>query len=92
MLYSASLQNILRVKIITDPSAHPGDDPLPVICVSHDDLAALSVVVANAHLVDVIGTLDTQILVDLKLDGKAMAIPTKAPLYMETLEKYINKS
>ena len=56
---------------------------LPLVGVAHDDLPALCVVSGHAHLLDVLGRLDADGLVDLVFDGQAVAVPAEPALHVE---------
>ena len=72
----------LVVVLEVDPAAEARYDRLPLVRVAHDDLAALVVVVVDAHLEHVLGSLDAVRLVDLVLDGQAVTVPAEAALHM----------
>ena len=67
---------VIVVKI--NPAAHARDGLLPLLAIAHDNAAALLVIVADAHGEHVILGADAELLVDLVLDGQAMAVPAEA--------------
>ena len=63
-----------------DPPAEAVDDGLPLAGVPHDDVPALLVVLLDAHLEHLLLVGDLQLLVDLVLDGEAVAVPPEPAL------------
>mmetsp|Transcript_5114 Transcript_5114/g.7795 ORF Transcript_5114/g.7795 Transcript_5114/m.7795 type:complete len:530 (-) Transcript_5114:157-1746(-) len=63
-----------------NPSSEPADNLLPLLGVRHDDFAASSVVLLHSDLLSLDGGLDVVLLVDLVLDGQAVAIPSESSL------------
>jgi len=61
-----------------DPPSGARDDGLPLRDVARDDGAALLVVLVDSELEDVLALFDAKLLVDLVLDGEAVAIPAEA--------------
>lgn len=62
---------------------HPPHDALPLVRVPHDDGAALCVVRLDPHGHDVVPALDPELLVNLKLDREAVAVPPPLALDAE---------
>ncbi len=60
----------------------PVDRGLPFLGVAHHNGAALGVVLVDAHLEHVVTPGNTQLLVDLKLDWQAVAVPSKPAGHM----------
>ena len=65
----------LVVVLEVDPSAEAGDGRLPLLGVPRDDGPARLVVLVDAHLQYLIAVGDVELLVDLVLDGEAVAVP-----------------
>lgn len=61
----------LVVILKIDPPAQSADDLLPLRGVSHHDLSALSVVLGNSQLEDVIASFNAKLFVDFKLDRQS---------------------
>ncbi|EPY28156.1 hypothetical protein STCU_05273 [Strigomonas culicis] len=68
----------LVVVIEVDPATGALHRLAPLVGVPHDNLLALVIVVANPILEHVVGRLDTELLVDLKLDWQTVTVPAKA--------------
>eukprot|EP00966_Prymnesium_polylepis_P237473 5492223-Prymnesium_polylepis.2 len=70
----------LVVILKVNPAADALDGLLPLLGVAHHNLAALGVVVGDAHLEHIVASLDVERLVDLKLDRQPVAVPPEAAL------------
>ena len=57
-----------------------GECYLPFLGISHHDGAALGIVRLDAHGKHVVAARDAELLVDLELDGQAVAVPAEAAL------------
>ena len=62
-----------------DPAADTADGPFPFLRVTLDDGAAGGVVLGHPELEDLLARLELERLVDLVLNGHAVAVPAKAP-------------
>ena len=70
----------LVVVLEVDPPPQSIDGPLPLLGVPRDDAAARLVVLVDSHLQHLIAVRDVELLVDLVLDGEAVAVPPRAAL------------
>mmetsp|Transcript_6466 Transcript_6466/g.14027 ORF Transcript_6466/g.14027 Transcript_6466/m.14027 type:complete len:811 (-) Transcript_6466:137-2569(-) len=68
----------LVIVLEVDPPSESRDGLLPLLGVPRDDAAAGVVVLVDAHLEDLIAVGDVELLVDLVLDGEAVAVPSRA--------------
>lgn len=68
----------LVIILEVDPAAGARDYGLPLGDVARDDAAALLVVLVDSKFEDVLTLLDAELLVDLVLDGEAVAVPAEA--------------
>lgn len=75
----------LVVIIKINPSSKTLDGLPPFSCVTHDNGSALFVVLADTKFHDGLLARDTQLLVNLVFDGKAMRIPAEAAFDMVAL-------
>mmetsp|Transcript_11877 Transcript_11877/g.27864 ORF Transcript_11877/g.27864 Transcript_11877/m.27864 type:complete len:246 (-) Transcript_11877:141-878(-) len=70
----------LVIVLEVDPPPQPIDGPFPLLCVPRDDAAARLVVLVDSHRQHLIAVRDVELLVDLVLDGEAVAVPPRAAL------------
>mmetsp|Transcript_8452 Transcript_8452/g.14176 ORF Transcript_8452/g.14176 Transcript_8452/m.14176 type:complete len:410 (-) Transcript_8452:186-1415(-) len=68
----------LVVVLEVDPPSEATHDVLPLLRVGHHNLSASPVVLGHADLLSLLGGLDVVPLVDLVLDGEAVAVPAEA--------------
>ena len=70
----------LVIVVEVDPSAEPTDDVSPLLGVSHNDASALIIVGLETNLVIVVLSLDSELLIDLVLNGEAVTVPPESSL------------
>eukprot|EP00760_Papus_ankaliazontas_P021320 PhM_4_TR18673/c0_g1_i1/m.71141 len=75
----------LVVVLEVDPATEARHDLLPLTGVAHDNAAAVLVVLIDAELFDLHAGLDAELLLDLKLNREAVAVPAEATLNVMTL-------
>lgn len=84
-LFRYNTQRVKKKNCLTDPSSDASHDHFPLLAVPHDDLPTLGIVFIDAHFHHILRSLDSQLFIDLELNGKTVAIPSEASLNVVAL-------
>jgi hypothetical protein len=72
----------LVVVIKVYPATQAFDGVAPLVTITHNDSATLSIVLLEAHLHDGLLAGDVELLVNLVFDGNAVRVPAESPFNM----------